>query len=644
MLLLAIGMLGGMGTSAVGQSLFELEEQAAKAAVNHVAPSIVRIETIGGLETVGGNLIGTGPTTGLVVGEDGYVISSAFNFVQQPTSILVTLSGQKRAAAKIVARDRSRMLVLLKVNTDKPLAVPEFVPRKDMVVGQWTVAVGRVFESGRPNMSVGVLSARNRVWGKAIQTDAKISPSNYGGPLIDIRGRVLGLLVPLSPRGKGEMAGAEWYDSGIGFAIPLHEVLKHLDKLKAGEDLQPGLLGVSLKGTDIYEDPAIVAACPAKSPAAEAGIKVGDEIVQVDGQTIVRQAQLRHALGAHYAGEKVKIQVKRKGQTKDFEVTLVEKLIPYIHPFLGILPRRDSERAVIRYVYPESPAAKAGLKAGDTIISLDGENMESADALRDAVATLEPKQTVKLKFSNSDGEKTAELKVDGLPTSPPEKLPPAYDLQPAKDANAKPTGLIEIKIPEEVNECFAYVPDNYDPRVPPGLLVCLHEPGGFDQEDLLDQWKQACQQMGLILLAPKAADPARWTPGEVDFIRKAMDEITSQYPIDRSRVAVFGSKAGGAMAYLTAFQHRDLVRAVVPSDASLPRGAGPPSTDPVERLAIYQLIPKGSRQAGRMTAAAKALSDRKFPVHSEQLSRESGELTTDERQRLLRWIDSLDRI
>src|SRR5262245_116004 len=96
--------------------LGEQEEAAIRAAVEKVAPSVVKIETVGGLERVGRVLVNVGPTTGLVVGEEGYVISSAFNFIQQPTSILVTLPGGARAAAQIVARDHSRMLVLLKVN------------------------------------------------------------------------------------------------------------------------------------------------------------------------------------------------------------------------------------------------------------------------------------------------------------------------------------------------------------------------------------------------------------------------------------------------------------------------------------------------------------------------------------------------
>ena len=259
------------------------DEQVMKQAVSLASPSVVRIETIGGLEKVGQVLVGTGPTTGVIVSPDGYVLSSAFNFIQQPSSILVTLDSGKRAAAQIVARDRSRMLVLLKINTSEKLKAAVPVPRDQMHVGQWTIALGRTFAIKQCNASVGILSARNRIWGKSIQTDAKISPSNYGGPLVDIRGRTMGILVPLSPQQQGEVAGAEWYDSGIGFAVPLTDILPHLETLKAGKDLYPGLMGISLKGKDIYADPAIVAVCQAKSPAAQAGMQVGDQIVEIDG-------------------------------------------------------------------------------------------------------------------------------------------------------------------------------------------------------------------------------------------------------------------------------------------------------------------------------------------------------------------------
>src|SRR5262249_59547133 len=82
-------------------------------------------------------------------------------------------------------------------------------------------------KSGNPPASVsyGIISALGRVWGKAIQTDAKISPINYGGPLVDVTGRVQGILIPASPRGEDVTAGFEWYDSGIGFAIPMGDVM-----------------------------------------------------------------------------------------------------------------------------------------------------------------------------------------------------------------------------------------------------------------------------------------------------------------------------------------------------------------------------------------------------------------------------------
>src|SRR5437868_3968751 len=95
------------------------EESAIRAAVERVAPSVVKIETIGGLERVGKVLISTGPTTGLIVDKGGYILSSAFNFIQKPSSILVTLPSGARAPAQIVARDNSRMLVLLKANTSE---------------------------------------------------------------------------------------------------------------------------------------------------------------------------------------------------------------------------------------------------------------------------------------------------------------------------------------------------------------------------------------------------------------------------------------------------------------------------------------------------------------------------------------------
>lgn len=629
------------------ENLEALEEQAMKAAVAKVAPSVVRIETFGGLESVGRLLVGTGPTTGLAVTEDGYVISSAFNFVQQPSSILVTMPSGERATAEIVGRDQNRMVVLLKVNSQEKLAIPEFVPRNEMAVGQWTIAVGRTFEGGDVNMSVGVLSARSRIWGKAIQTDAKISPSNYGGALVDIRGRVLGVLVPLSPQRHGEIAGAEWYDSGIGFAIPLADIMPQMEKLKRGETLMPGLLGVALKGSNIYSDPAEIAACQPKSPAYRAGLKAGDRIVEMDGTPISRQVQLKHALGSHYAGDKVKLVAMRDDKRIEAIVELTDKLEPYEHPFVGVLPWRSPTSApgvVVRYVYPGSPAAEAGVEAKDRIVELAGEAVADLEAALGILANHEPGEVVSVKVERDGQARELRIKLASLPDAIPDALPPAREPLQESDAEKPPVGAVDIKLPEEKNECLAYVPERYQPDVAYGVVVWLHEPGGFDRERLLARWKDLCDKNDLILLAPQAADPSRWLPTEVDFIYKTLDDTVSKYNVDPTRIVTHGYQAGAAMAYMTAFAHRDVVRAVAAVDAGLPARARVAANDPVERLAIHMTYAKKSKLANGIKMAIARLKQMKYPVIAKELDGDARYLNDKELAELVRWIDTLDRL
>ncbi|MBW3599596.1 MAG: PDZ domain-containing protein [Planctomycetes bacterium] len=623
-----------------------LEEQGFRAAVDRVAPSVVQIETLGGLERVGEVLVGSGPTTGLVVSEDGYILSSAFNFIQKPTSILVSLPGGERAAAEIVARDESRMLVLLKVNAEAPLPVPEFVPREEMQVGQWTIAVGRAFQSDQPNVSTGVLSAANRIWGKAIQTDARVSPVNYGGPLIDIRGRVLGVLAPLSPQQQGEVAGAEWYDSGIGFAVPVTDLLPRLEQLKAGEDLHPGILGVSIKGKDQFADPVIIGAVQPKSPAAEAGLKVDDEIVEAGGRPIVRHVQLKHVIGRKYAGDTLELVVKRGDERVETEAVLAAKLEPYVHPFLGVLPMReagDEKGVAVRYVYPASPAAEVGIVEGDRLVSLDGEEIADAAALREKFANLEPGAKVKIGFVDEDEEKETEVTLAKLPEEVPGELPPAHGEVEAPE-QAPVTGEVAIKLPEEPNDCVAYVPPTYNPQTPHGVVIWLHKPGAFDKDALLERWKQPCEDFDLILLAPQSADPARWLPTEVEFIRKAFDDLAGRYAIDPQRVVVHGHDAGGAMALLTAFANREVIRGAAAVEAAIPSRVTPPANDPLERMALYFTTAAGSQLKERVKEQAEQLREMGYPVTVHDLGAQPRYLNDDEVHELARWVDSLDHL
>ena len=209
-LFLAIAALAlAANTTRGAEDLDDLQEKARSAAIARVAPSVVQIITSGGTEIIGGPRgvrKGIGPTSGVVVSADGYIISSAFNFANKPASILVAIPGQKETkVAKVVCTDQTRMLTLLKVDATG-LTVPPFAPKADIKIGHTALALGRTFNANVseevPSVHAGIISAKDRIWGKAIQTDAKVSPANYGGPLVDLTGRVQGIMPRPAPSAR----------------------------------------------------------------------------------------------------------------------------------------------------------------------------------------------------------------------------------------------------------------------------------------------------------------------------------------------------------------------------------------------------------------------------------------------------------
>ena len=222
--------------------------------------------------------------------------------------------------------------------------------------------------------------------------------------------------------------------------------------MKKQPELHSGLLGVSLRGSDLYSGEVVIAAAPAGSPAQQAGLKPGDQIVEIDGAKITRQVELRHALGPRYAGDKVKVVALRGAERIEREIELVAKLTPYEHPFLGILPLRDpsdKEAGVaIRFVYPDSPAAKAGLQPGDRIIKLANKPVENRNALIDLIAGEQPDKDVTLEVRRASESRTIPLKLARLPESIPPDLPAAHGDLPPPEGEEPTTGIINITIPE----------------------------------------------------------------------------------------------------------------------------------------------------------------------------------------------------
>jgi S1-C subfamily serine protease len=575
-LALALAALAMPRTARADDDLDGLQEKAIKAAVKAVAPCVVQIETSGGTEiiTLGGGggrgagpitptvRKGIGPTSGLIVSPDGYIISSAFNFANKPTSIIIAVAGHKeRYVAKVVATDTTRMLTLLKIEPrdeqGQPvsLPVPVAAPKAELKIGQTAIAVGRTLAGNvdlSPSVSVGIISALNRIWGKAIQTDAKVSPTNYGGPLIDLQGRVQGVLVPASPRAEGETAGLEWYDSGIGFAIPLEDINKTLSRLKEGKDLKRGVIGVNLQQGDEHATPADVVGVQPGSAAEKAGIKVGDRIVEVDGKPVTNQTQLRHLLGTLYEGDTITVKVMRdKEEVKIDKLVLGSAVSAFAQPFLGILPLRDDPEpgVEVRFVYPNSPADQAKIKAGDRILRVarkaaagpapleppgrgrggrgpgPGQGtqlipIQGRDHLLTLLEQVAPGTELNIEIKRKEGGKTesVSVKLVEVPEAIPEKLP---EVATAKKALAKPkqpagpggrggpmppqeekkeeakkddkkedkkfeTGLIKRTTAAADHSYWIYVPENYDPNIAYALVVWLHPAGKNKDKDVDD--------------------------------------------------------------------------------------------------------------------------------------------------------------
>jgi serine protease Do len=314
---------------ALGAGDFDAKESDAfRSAVNHVGPSVVRIELIGA-ETTGDKVeFGAAPFTGLIVDPQGYILTVSLPFDSKPESILVQLPSRERKSAQLVAIDRLRKVVLLKIETDRPLPVPEAVEREKIQVGQRAIAVGRVFDSLGPNISVGIISATNRIGGKAIQTDAAVGPNNYGGPLIDLSGKVFGILIPLSPGSEMLPQGIDLYDSGIGFAVAYTDLIeKVLPRLREGNDLQPGMMGVGFGNSDPNLAAPVIGTVQPGSPAQKAGLEPGDQVVVVEGKPVGRLADFINCLGTFYSGDLVKLTILRGAKEKTVSLRLAEKKI-----------------------------------------------------------------------------------------------------------------------------------------------------------------------------------------------------------------------------------------------------------------------------------------------------------------------------
>lgn len=563
-----------------------LEQDAFQAAALFAQDSIVQVETFGGSELVKDQWVASGPSSGTILSADGWIITSTFQFKGQPASITVVLPNQERKAAKLVGRDLSRELALLKIDVDQPLKPIQISPRSDWQIGQWVVAMGKTFDPSIASCSVGILSAQGRIWNKAIQTDAKISPQNYGGPVIDLKGRVMGILTPLNPGIVTEGEVEQWYDSGIGFAVPAQDIMQRLGEMQQGNDIYPGRIGFRWRDIDEYDNAVILQGVTPGSPAAKAGIRAGDKILAIgpDSKSLARienLSQMKHLAGPMDAGMTMSILIERDGQEKTIECKLVKELPTYREPFLGVLTDSFETQTPgkVTGVIPASPAVTAGIAVGDVIVSIQGEPIALDSPIDARLASLDFREPVDIEVRSSEGVvRKVQVKLTAWPEDPlewdyrptlpdPSKAP--NEAVDAERANAA-KGTVQLPLGDVKNKAFAIVPSNYAVNVPHGLLIVFADAGPQDQKLWTDAWEGFAREHRWIIAVAQSSEDKGWSFDEVEIGLRLQSYMSKTYSIDRRRIAVGGIESGSLLAYITAMQAQEVYRGVWMSNPKLP--------------------------------------------------------------------------
>ncbi len=239
--------------------------------------------SLGGEQSVDGDKVSSLVTTGVVISDVGEILTSEFALQGKPEAILAEdIAGKTHKCRSCCDRPSSTSCAFesQRRKVGRRFDLPP--------ASRYELANGRLLwddftQRNHPMFLSESFSALHRIHGLAIQSDAKISPVNYGGPLINLQGQVMGILVPLSPRGQGSSSsGVEWYDSGIGFAIPMEDALRSAERLRSGSDLKAGKLGVKLAAAGMFSSRIRIERVVPKGPADAAGLRKDDVLVSVN--------------------------------------------------------------------------------------------------------------------------------------------------------------------------------------------------------------------------------------------------------------------------------------------------------------------------------------------------------------------------
>lgn len=303
----------------------ELTDSTIAKVAARLANSVVTISTTVSDDFGGGRGVGTG----VVLTSDGQILTNA-HVVEDASEVVVRFAGETEPrVAKILASDLGNDLALLKIDATG-LVAATFAKSGSVQIGDAVIAIGYALAlDGGPTVTSGIVSALKRTietdsgaLNSLIQTDAAISSGNSGGPLVNLKGEVVGINTAVA---RGDSTSAA---NNIGFSISVDEVLIVIEQLRKqanGVVRDDGFLGVGLAAREDGGQGAIITDVQAGSPADKAGILIDDVVLAVDGEPIDGQAGLVAAIRDAEPGQTVKIEILRDGKRLTFEATLIAR-------------------------------------------------------------------------------------------------------------------------------------------------------------------------------------------------------------------------------------------------------------------------------------------------------------------------------
>ncbi len=348
--------------------------------------------------------------SGFLISEDGYVVTNN-HVVDGEKSVTVITDAGKEYKARVIGTDDKTDLALLKIDAAGTKFTYVKFSGAEPRVGDWVVAVGNPFGLGG-TVTAGIISARGRNIGAGpyddfLQIDAAVNRGNSGGPAFNYRGEVIGINTAIFSPSGGNV--------GIAFAIPASSARTVIDQLKDHGSIVRGWLGVAIQGiTPEIADSlrlkdtngALVAELTKDSPAAKAGLVVGDAILSVDGQQIKDSRDLSLRISNIAPGKSVKVTYWRGGKQQDASVTL--GTLPSSAQLAAVNPpptrnapaqtttlsdfgltlgrSQDNLGVAITNVDPNGQAASRGLQSGDVIVAVGDSTVTSPREVEQKIA------------------------------------------------------------------------------------------------------------------------------------------------------------------------------------------------------------------------------------------------------------------